>query len=230
MKKSIIVILVIIGLIGSFIYYVSGVVKSMNEATKTDAVETVNKCPEDYSKLFNGNKNLVFDATNISKTRNPISIFTYNDKFRMFVYRINSVNRMSLDTGIIDSRFDQHFTRNYIYSFFGEFDQFDFLYKSGAQDKVSKIYFNIHGLQTQIIKKNDTLAYYYSRFKNFSITYKSDGANDFFGGVRDSATYATIPIEIMFLERKNSLYLIMLTSINDKIDLAPGTLFNLMKK
>ena len=229
MKKSIIVILVIIGLIGLFIYHISGFVQSMNESVKTDAVKTINKCPEEYLKLFNENKNLVFDATNISKTRSPISKFTY-DKFRIFVYRINSVTRMSLDTGIIDSYDDQDLTQHYIYGFFGEFDQFDFLFKTGTQDKVSKVYFNIRGLQTQIIKKNDILAYYYSRFKNFSITYKNDGAHDFFGQVKDSATYATIPIEIMFLERKNNLYLIMLTSINSKIDSAPGTLINLIKK
>jgi hypothetical protein len=230
MKKSIIVILVIIGLIGLFIYYIAGITQSMDESVKIDAVKAINKCPEDYSKLFNGNKNLVFDETNISKTRNPIAKFTYNDKFRMFVYRVNSVTHMSLDTGINDSYIDENLTHNFIYGFFGEFDQFNFLFKSGTQDKASKVYLNIRGLQTQTIKKNDTLAYYYSRFRNFSIKYKSNGAIDFFGSVKDSVSYATIPIEIMFIERKNNLYLVILTSINNKIDLASGTLMGLIKK
>ncbi len=203
----------------------------MDEATKTDAVEAINKYPEGYLKLFNENKNLVFDETDISKTRNPIAIFAYNDKFRMFVYRVNSVTHMSLDTCIIDSHADDNLTHHFIYGRFGEFDQFDFLFKRGTQDKASKVYLNIRGLQTQIIKKNDTLAYYYSRFKNFSIKYKSNGAVDFFGSVKDSVDdNVTIPIEIMFLERKNNLYLVMLTSINNKIDLVPGTLMNLIKK
>lgn len=230
MKKGLIITAVIIGLIVWFIYYVAGVTKAMDESRKTDAVKAIYTCPGDYSSLLNQNKNIVFDETDISKTRNPISIFTYKGKYRIFVYRVNSVTRMSLDTGIIDSYDDQDLTHNTIYGFFGEFNQFDFLFKSGPQDSVSKVYLNIQGMGTQVIKKNDTLAYYYSRFKNFSITYKNGGAHDFWGKVRDSATYATIPIEIMFLEHKDKLYLVMLTSTNSKIDLAPGTLISLMKR
>jgi hypothetical protein len=53
---------------------------------------------------------------------------------------------------------------------------------------------------------------------------------DFSGSVKDNEDNVTIPIEIMFIERTNNLYLIMLTSINNKIDLVPGTLMDLIKK
>jgi hypothetical protein len=231
MKRSIIVIFVIISLIGLFIYYIAGITHRMDESVKTDAIKTITTCPEDYSNLFNENKDLVFNETDISKTRNPIAQFTYNNKFRMFVYRVNSARPISLDTGINDSYIGENMSHNFIYGRFGEFDQFDFLFKRGTQDKVSKVYLNIQGLQTQTIKKNGTLAYYYSRFRNFSIKYNSEAAQDFFGSVKDSVSdNVSIPIEIMFLERKKNLYLVILTSTNNKIDLAPGTLMNLIKK
>ena len=75
----------------------------------------------------------------------------------MFVYRVNSVTHISLDSSIIDSYIDESLTHNLIYGFFGEFDQFDFLFKRGTQVKALKVYFKYTRVANTVFKSENNL-------------------------------------------------------------------------
>jgi hypothetical protein len=90
-------------------------------------------------------------------------------------------------------------------------------YNLQTEKQVSSIYFSFFGDNTHLIQKNDSLIYYYSDFKNFSIKYKPSNNIDIYGKTNGSEG---IPVEIMFLRKNESLYFILLVhkNITDKFD------------
>ncbi len=229
MKKGIVITLVVIGLLGGFMYYISSTLKKMSIAGKKDAVVTLFNAPDDYGELFKKSNKLSFVKTFTSKTRNPISQFEYDEKFRINIYRINISNNLYLNKLINESHVNQHVTYNLTYYLLDRFNQFDIRYKSGRQEKVSGIYLNLFAGKTLTLLKNDSLAYYNSIIKNFSIKYQSNGPQDFFiGSSNESANFDEIPTEIMLQKKHGKLYLILMISEHEYTPLTPGTLLTLM--
>jgi hypothetical protein len=229
MKKNLIIVVVIIAVVGWFIYYIAGLVTKMNIDGKKDAVKTVSYAPEEYLKLFRKDDRLSLDNTAISNTRNPISTFFYDQKFCINIYKIANLNNLPLTEIMVETNVDQHMTYHFTFHVLDRVDNNNIEYKSGTQDKISKIYLNLFGDQIQTIKKNDTLAYYYSNIRNFFIKYQLQGVQDFWGSVNDNHSWRKFPIEIIFLKHHESLYLILMTAKNENIVLIPGTLLRLIK-
>jgi len=229
MKKGLIVAIIIITLIGLFVYYIAGTVRMMNVAGKKDSITTVSNAPEEYLGLFKESNKLVFDETVISKTRNPITQFDYDRKFRIEVYRIKVRPGISLKD-VYESHKNDHITYYYTFNVLDDFDTYSVSYKSGAQDVVKSIYLNLFGDGTFTIKKNDSIAYYYSKARSFHIKFQKDGAQDFFVGTKDDWHQPTVPMEVMLIRRGDQLYFILLVAEKKSYYLPPGTLLTLMKK
>lgn len=229
MKKGLVITLIIITFIGLLVYNIAGTVHIMNVAGKIDSVTTVSNAPKQYLNLFTESKKLMFDETVVSKTRNPITKFDYDRKFRVEVYRIKVQPSISLKD-IYESHKNDHITYHHTFHVLDDFDTYSVSYKSGTQDVAKSIYLNLCGDGTFTIKKNDSIAYYYSRARNFYIKFQKDGVQDFFVGPDDDWHQPVIPMEIMLMRRADQLYLVLLVPEKKSYFLAPGTLLTLIKK
>ena len=228
MKRKYLFLLLGLMLIISLIIYIASIIHTMSEVRKQDIVTKSSIIPADYSRLFVNINKLTFDKTIISKSRSPISLFDYDDKFRISVYRIDGLNGLSLKKIIKETHSNEHITYNLTYYGVDKFDQYEILYKAGRQEKASNIYLNLFGSGVDVLQQNDTLAYYYTKFENFYIKYDLSGPDDFFGRVSDRFPGLKIPIEIMFLRHKGNLYIIQMSVNQSKADLKPGTLLNIV--
>jgi len=85
----------------------------------------------------------------------------------------------------------------------------------------------LFGDNTQVIKKNDTIAYYYSKCRSFSVKFGTQDLNDIYGECK-SQSLSYVSLEIAFLRRKNKLFMIILSSKDASTDLKPGTLKTIM--
>lgn len=230
MKKWIIVILIILTLFGWLIQRVISLRHIMDIADAKDSTRNVSMAPPEYLNLFKKNEKLIFQITVKSKTRNLISQFQYDKKYSINVYRLDILSNSNLNEIINESHLDDHITYHLTYNLLDPFDKYEILYKSGVQGMASKIYLNLSGDQTQLILKNDSIAYYYSKLESFSIKYKLNDPQDFFGSIKDENSTQRFPIEIMFIKRNGKLYLILMSPENLSERLIPGTLMSLISK
>ncbi|MGN6639971.1 MAG: hypothetical protein ACTHJ8_13755 [Mucilaginibacter sp.] len=200
----------------------------MNQTNKEDANTNTLIIPPDYLKLFADTNGLTLNKTIVSRSRSAISLFDYDKKFSICVYKIDSLNKTPLNSLVEETYVDRDMSNGLPYHFANDDDHYEILYKSGFPEKISGIYLNLFGNKTLTIEKNDSIAYYYSKSDNFYIKYNLNGPDDFFGRVKSQFEGVKIPIEIMFRRHKNNLYLILLTR-NDGLDILPGTLSKLLR-
>lgn len=233
MKKT---ILLIVGLVIVFFIYrgcliISGfrILQNNQSNLKLDSEVYSKKTPDDYLQLFKNTDKLISDGTDESKRRNPISEFDYNKDFYLQVYKIDTVYKLSLDKIITESFSNADLSPDVEYKEDLNETQFRIRYKEGPKQNVSSIYLSLYGDSTRILKKNDTIAYYYSKFKNFSIRYAVNTSEDVFGNVDDKYNGERTPLELMFLKRKGNLYFILLGAKNSHVKLKPGMLYYLIK-
>ena len=232
MKKGTIAVivtasLVIVFTIGWFIHSIISMAAMNIEASKLDSTREVNNLPANYLQLFKNNV-LSFDQTIVNNFRKPISEFTYQEKFLVAVYEIDTLTSLPLDRAVTESYLDEHISYNVSYSVLEHQSQYEIEYKSGRHDKISKIYVNLFGDSIQTIKKNTSVAYYYGRLKNFSLKYQVDGKQDFFGSIGEG-TSTFIPLELMLYKKANAIYLLLMVPFDGNTRLEPGTMGNLIK-
>jgi hypothetical protein len=230
-------ILIGIGAAGLLItgFYLYNIVKVSNEQTayeKLDPQTISHVAPDDYLQLFdNSHKPVLLDNFN-SKLRAPIAEFSFKE-FHYLIYKVDSLrgSDIHLDKIIKETYND---TRDNYGSYRGivEYsDPPDIYVKMGKPDNFGQIYLNLFGSNTRTIMKNDSIAYYFSDFKNFFIKYKPSGGEEFFGKAsKKDDDDARIPLELMFLKRTNNLYFILMYGNDKKTVLPAGTLYSFMTK
>jgi hypothetical protein len=190
--------------------------------------------PKEYLRLLklqNGccdklTDSVVLVNSSAYKYRNAISSFYIANKYYLQVYKMDTGFNYSLRNAIKESFSDAH---TWIYSRYilDERTKMEFLYKFTKPKIPQKIYLDLYGDSTQALKKNDTIAYYYSKCVTFSIKFGLQQPNDIYGeshSQRDSE----IPLEIMFLKKNNKLYLLILSAKDDGIKIKPGALYNFL--
>ena len=183
----------------------------------------------DYAKLFRSDEELVINRTDESKRRNPISEYFYKNKFYVQVYKIGTLVDAPIDKIINDDFVSTEVLFNTDYIQFENDIPFMINYKLEAKPpNISFIYFTLFGENTKVLKKNQNIAYYYSNFENFSISYNQKESKDIYGSMKESFKNKKIPTEIMFIEQDKNLYYIVLAARDSNIDLDPNLLYNLV--
>ena len=189
--------------------------------------------PTEYSQLLKLSDScckggsVYFVNTLTSKYRNPISRFYINDKYYLQVYQMGNSFNSSLKSSIKEN-FSNSSPSYTEYSLDDRTD-LEFLYKLTKPDKPKNIYFALYGGSTHILKKNDTMAYYFSKCANLSIRFSPETENDIYGKCKSNVSNK-VPLEVLFLRRFNNLYMLVLSSKNANNDLKEGTLLNLLHK
>ena len=228
-KKGLIIAAAIVALFALFISFMVHLSNNALKNFKRDSIRTVSNIPYEYSGLFHKNNRLSFENTTTSKTRNPISQFDYDGKFKIYIYRINDLNIKPLSKIIEETHNDNHITYDTSYYLLGKLGEFGVNYKAGVQDGVQLVHLNLFGDKTITLIKNDTIAYYNSMIKNFYIKYQNNTAQDFFiGEDKDWPKLGEISTEVMLKENHGNLYLVLMIAENSYTMLKPGTLLTLM--
>jgi hypothetical protein len=217
-----------------FIAVIVGLYSCNNSGDIEDSNVWTDTIPKEYLQLLKLEKgccdkltdSVAFVNSSAYKYRNAISSFYIANKYYLQVYKMDTSFSRSLKNAVKESYKDAH---TWIYSRYilDENTKMEFLYKFTKPKIPKEIYLDLYGDSTQVLRKNDTIAYYYSKCVTFSIKFGLHQPNDIYGeshSQRDSK----VPLEIIFLKRKNRLYMLILVAKDDGIKIKPGALYNLL--
>ncbi|TSD65980.1 hypothetical protein FFF34_000855 [Inquilinus sp. KBS0705] len=215
-------IVILLVLIVKFLSY------KMDEELKIMAIDSTNTVyvmPRNYLSLFKDSSKVKVYETMEGKTRSPVSMFYYDDKYLGMIYKIPVSKMVSLNPVIIES---QHEDKGYSNSWYHGFEKIPNLlirFKSGKPDTGSAIYLNLHGNATRATVKSRAINSYFSEFDNLSVKYKKEDENDFYVLTKDEKL---MPVEVSFIKSDNNFYIFILTVKNYTGLLAPGTTRNIL--
>jgi len=184
---------------------------------------------KEYLQLLNNNKNITLINTVNIRGRNPISFFYYSRNYCLQIYKIDS-NLYFPVRKVVNSEF--HNTHNEIGAFYTilGIDSIASEYKLWSPGNPQKITFSLYGENSSLLFSSDSVMYYYSNFQSLSISNTEAKNVDIRCHVLKENQSIPLPIEIMFLKRNNSLYLLLLSSRHNTIKLDKQELFNLVYK
>jgi hypothetical protein len=225
-------ILLCIAIIGSLFILIRGcqyvlltnAINVNNEISRLDTNSNITGAPKEYLSLFKNKKDFIAN-TYSSKHRYFLSQFK-NEDASIQVLKLDTIGHLSLKD-ILNETFTA--SKMSMYAYYSDYFPNKYIsinYQIGVQEKVNSLYFTLNGEKNQIIQKNDSLVYYYSIMKDFSIKYRKESKVDIYGEVTSRAQGGT-PVEIMFLKRNGNLYFLILFT-NDNINLDQYALYNLI--
>lgn len=143
-----------------------------------------------------------------SKVRSPISLITLDDRYSLIIYKIDLLENQPINNLLSVTNESTDRSTGVTYGIVDN-NLFSFQYKSGGSPPASKIYLTLSGDSLQTAFKSDTTIGYHLLFKNFSIKYSSNDPIDLFV---KSDNGSNVPIDILFLNRNKSCYLLLMTS------------------
>ncbi|ASU34623.1 hypothetical protein [Mucilaginibacter xinganensis] len=199
-----------------------------------DSSASSNEIPSEYLqllKLHDGccnkpNDSIVFIETWTWKYRNPISFFYVSNSYYLQLYKMDAVFNYSLKKAVKENFSNAH---SWTYSPYvvDNRTKMEFLYKETKPLKSKNVYLDLFGDSTKVIRKNDTMVYYYSKCVNFSLKLDPQKPMDIYGESHSEKT-SEIPLEIMLFKRNNKLYLLVLSAKDAAIKIKPGTLYDML--
>jgi hypothetical protein len=160
-----------------------------------------------------------------SKVRNSISLVSVGENYRLIIYKIDSTKTASLKDILKTEIKSVDRSTGYTYTILGNDIPYKFQYKSGIESRGAKIYLTLAGDSLNTVEKSDSIFSYHLICKNISIRYDENAPIDIFIGGKEVAfgNTDTIPMDVLFLKRNRSVYLLLLTSDNPK-SLIPNNL------
>jgi hypothetical protein len=233
MKKTLLVIALTLGSLFILIkacqtVVLKNAIKTNKEISQLDSNSYSTIVPEEYLDLFLDKKNIVCDSSLTSKHRSLVTEL-HNNQFYILVYKLGAANKLYLNN--VYENYSSSGAPMYSYYIDASTSkQLQVQYKLGIMGEIPSLYFNLYGDHTQALKKNDSVAYYYSNFENFSIRYQKEGKIDIYGKAKGNPQRSKAPLEVMFLKRNNNLYFILLTNRNYSTNLDLNALYNLIIK
>lgn len=201
---------------------------------------TIDTIPKEYKGILNikngedkypDSSDFHLDGIMTDRLRSPILFLSYKKQFYIQVYKMSSSYNLSL-TNAIQENFVKYAIKNSGWYYLNDQSAINYKYKYLFL-KPDTIFLNIDGLQNKIIKKNDSVAYYYSNFKDFGIRYKKSRKNNIYAETKDEGFFAGSnnyhPIELLFIKRDHSFYFLSMGAldVDKQPKFKPGLLYNL---
>ncbi|SDT20914.1 hypothetical protein SAMN05216490_2741 [Mucilaginibacter mallensis] len=230
MKKSLLIIISVFSIL--FIgFIIAG--NNARKAIEADQLKNLKQVPKEYEQILNHDDRLLLQHSTYSKTRNPVSEFTYDKKYRIILYKIGIIDKLKLKASIQGNQYID--TGNplggyHVFTAIDEESPFEIHYRMGIPDSIKEVLLTLSGNKTHVIEKNDSIAYYHSDFKYFSIQNDKDSPLDFYGKMREKTDNISLPLEIIFVKRNHNLYLVVLSVIDKNVKVNEGMLYSLLKK
>jgi len=234
MKKSIIIVS-IIGIVIILIYTLIKTFQPDLEGTNEDNLTFSQNVPPEYLDLLGldtaccktSEDELHFLSSLKGKYRNTISRFAVYGKYYLQIYKMDSSYNRPLDSSI-KLRLSDTMAYSYSTPYSGD-DATDmqFWYKLTKPERPRSIFFRINGDSTKQLSLNDSIAYYYSKCRTFSIKLNLVHKSDIYGLCSDKI-FRGVPIEFLFLRKRHELFLFILSSEYAYTMLNQDLLYNLV--
>jgi hypothetical protein len=222
----IIVLISLVGYIGNKIYQAF----KSNERAFAEDLPITYKMPKEDSALILAkyyDRIKVIQVRN-SKVRNHVSQLIFDDKYPLFIYKIDSTGILSLRDSFIIENIKTDRTTGITYNILDN-GFYKFQYKAGTVGNPSFLYLTVVGDTIQQFVRNDSIVLYNLVCQNMSIRYNEDDPVDIFIEGKQKGFYTLrIPMSILFLKRKKNTYLLVLTTDSSNLSLPSGILYSIV--
>lgn len=169
------------------------------------------------------NQFLNLKRSDLSKTftykemeRNPITWVKYG-KYDITIYKINLTENKPLTEIITEISGDDGIQGYGPYSIVNK-GNYELNYKCGSVPTVSRIQLILDVDSSQILKKNDSIVYYYIRFNQLSLKYNGNDTTDIVISKKEHIMWTkSIPANLLLRKRDKDLYLFLMTCSDTKI-------------
>lgn len=196
-------------------------------ATLNQHIQTSKAALAEYDNLFatEAKRKLKIVVTAKSATRNPVSNYTYNERFNIEVFKIDLTGDKSLKEILLEKNKHAEEISGILHP---EVDNSFFIMKTriGKVDTTSVINFTFEGDSIQTIAKNDSIACYYLKIGTFSVGYDNNPQVDIWGSQVDEGK---VPISIAFLKKKKTIYFLLLHVKMGKQEMTPDILCKIIQ-
>lgn len=224
---AIILVIIILGITKCTKHFDKGLINSLSED-----LPNTQSLTKEYLTLIKTkyrSKSLI-NVVRRSKIRNSVAVIEFDKNYQLFIYKIDLIKDTSLKkvlviTPKIEAKEELRVTYKLTDAGF-----YEFINKSGPVPNVSNIYI---GFNTDSITKgitNDSLITYGLVTNNLSIHYKENDIADIIvkGKEQNLGNSVTMPIEVLFLKRKSSVFFLTLTAKNVSDTIPPNLLYNIV--
>jgi len=214
-----------------FTGYIISICYKLSKATQDDPPIDNNILPKDYLNLFFSNT-IVKDSVRIVfhyKHRSAIGLFSYDGRFAVEIIKIDSSFKMAVNKIIVEKFENSIITSEAIYIPFDE-SGFKTDYQLAGNSGINNIYMTMYGDSIKTVLKNDSIASYYLKLKNLSVTYNISLEEAIFADASQGfGQFSNIPIDVAFVRKNGALYFVLLAPKNAASKLDPNFLFQLIK-
>ena len=229
-KKSVYIIFALL-LIFMVINAVSLFVKTLN-SLDNDMINTFRISTED-SNLFVKDcwKNVKVKRVLNSKVRNPISIIEIKNEYNLLFYKVDINYEISLKKAALFTQKNiNEKSSGYVYNLNYKDLPYDLQYCSGHIGRVSNFYITIGGESFKNISNTDTLISYELLLNNTTLKYEIDGPIDIYVQMNEkSKLYKFRHMQIGLYKKNGSVYLLLLTALDEKTIIPDNFLNNLLE-
>jgi hypothetical protein len=223
MKRTVIVISLIVLSLCCFVAFLQREANININAMNQVQQRASDIIPIDYVELFKNNQELKFKQTIVSKIREPIVDAAYKNNM-LIMYKLGAIDDKPIDKIIDEVMEKRHISYNDV---FWEDKDYNLFFRSEKPAPLSKIRLTLFGNDTQILEKSDSVAYYFSDLKNFSISTHGIEPQDIFWADPNEGSKQT---EILFIKRNKYLYLYLLNNMKTATTISPYMLYNCVIK
>lgn len=148
-----------------------------------------------------------------SRIRGPISRFLVDDKFPLFIYKLDRTGMLSLKDSFAVEYAGSDRTTGVTYHVIDENLFYKFQYKAGRVDNSSSIFLTIRADSLNQTVRSDSLVGFKGLCKNLAIRYNDNAVVDIFiEGKPKFLGTLTVPMEILFYKKNRNTYLLILTA------------------
>lgn len=177
----------------------------------------------EYNNLFtkDAQGKLHILVTTKSRNREPISTYTYENRFNICVSKILLPKNLPLKKLISFQNESSYELMNVVYADLPAFN-FHMKVKAGKSILASTVHFKYSGDTIIPVKKNDSLFCYYFKFKTFSINYNNESYD-----IVAYSDKSTIPAGLAFIKKNRFLYVIIITEAKGAKETKSDLIYNI---
>jgi len=194
----------------------------------------IDTIPNEYQRLLkvktDDNSKLSFLHTIGYGLSYPISDFIQGKQYYLQVLKISDNWTLPLKSSIKEYYVS---AQNSGFSLYDAQTPINYSLKPVKPNNQITLSLKLLGKNTRVIQKNDSVAYYYSLFKNFSIQFNLSDSNIIYAEPKGNNLLSNtfLPLEILFIKRDHKLFLLTLSDYKEdaQTDFQPGLLYNLIK-
>lgn len=176
--------------------------------------------------------NLNHLMTYTSKVRPSTSVFNFNEKYDVVVFKLplSKRDRFNLSE-IISLKLQKSNRSSGAYHVLNQ-RNFKLANRYEKQPEILKIFLKFNGIKLKTIVSNDTVVSYSGNFEDFSLEYKLDGICDIYaekgseGAIDPFKT--DIPVNLLFYRKGNFIYFVILSTLDPNGNLKDDVLYNLV--